>query len=268
MQASSTYLVVGASSGIGRSVALALAREGKQVALVGRGEERLVRVAQEVVMFGGVPLVLVSDVCDPVSIQAAIAQIVLRRQRIEMAVLSAGVGLETDAEEFTADTLETMLAVNVLGVARWLEALQPVLKAQPGGATVGVVSSLSADRSFPGAGAGYSASKAAVSQLCDGLRAPWAEQGIRLATVAPGFVRTPMTASQSWLPFLIEPEDAAGVILDGLRAGKSVVRFPRRASWAMSAIRLLPPHLLDRLYRLPVGDIKDSGAGTGVTNDS
>jgi len=258
MQASSTYLVVGASSGIGRSLALALAREGKHVALVGRSEERLARVAQEVVMFGGVPLVLVSDVRDPVSIQAAIAQIVLRRQRIEMAVLSAGVGLGTDAEEFTADTLETMLAVNVLGVAHWLEALQPILKAQPGGATVGVVSSLSADRSFPGAGAGYSASKAAVSQLCDGLRAPWAEQGIRLVTVAPGFIRTPMTEGMGRLPLLMEPEDAARVILGGLRAGQPIIRFPRLASLTMAAMRLLPPRLLDLLYRAPVGD-----AGTG-----
>ena len=255
--ASSTYLVVGASSGIGRSLVLALAREGKPVALVGRSEERLARVAREVLMFGGTPLVLVSDVRDPVSIQAAVAQVVLRGQRIETAILSQGVGLGVDAEEFNADALETMLAVNVLGVARWLEALQPVLKAQPGGATVGVVSSLSADRSFPGAGAGYSASKAAVSQLCDGLRAPWAAQGIRLVTVAPGFVRTPMTASQSWLPFLMEPEDAAQVILDGLRAGQSIVRFPRSASLAMAAVRLLPPRLLDRLYRVPVG-----GTGT------
>ena len=258
MQSSSTYLVVGASSGIGRSLALALAREGKHVALVGRSEERLARVAQEVVMFGGTPLVLVSDVRDPVSIQAAIAQIVLRRQRIEMAVLSAGVGLGTDAEEFTADTLETMLAVNVLGVAHWLEALQPILKAQPGGATVGVVSSLSADRSFPGAGAGYSASKAAVSQLCDGLRAPWAAQGIRLVTVAPGFIRTPMTEGMGRLPLLMEPEDAARVILGGLRAGQPIIRFPRLASLTMAAMRLLPPRLLDLLYRAPVGD-----AGTG-----
>lgn len=261
--ASSTHLIVGASSGIGRSLALALAREGKHVALVGRSEERLARVAREVAMFGGTPLVLVSDVRDPVSIQAALAQIVLRGQRIEMAVLSQGVGLETDAEAFATEALETMLAINVLGAARWLEALQPVLKAQPGGATVGVVSSLSADRAFPGASAGYSASKAAVSQLCDGLRAPWAMQGIRLVTVAPGFVRTPMTQDIGYMPLLMEPEDAARVILDGLRAGQSVVRFPRLASLTMAAVRLLPPRLLDTLYRVPVGGGgEDGGAGT------
>ena len=79
-------------------------------------------------------------------------------------------------------------------------------------------------------------------------------------TVAPGFVRTPMTAAQSWLPFLMEPEDAARVILDGLRAGQTVVRFPRLASLTMAAVRLLPPRLLDLLYRVPIGK---SGAGTG-----
>ena len=253
MQSSSTHLIVGASSGIGRALALALAREGKHVALVGRHEERLRRVAREVEMFGGTPLAALSDVRDPVSIQAALAQIVLRGQRIEMAILSPGIGAGTDAEEFTTDALREMLAVNVLGVAHWLAALQPLLKVQPDGATVGVVSSLAADRAFPGASAGYSASKAAVSQLCDGLRAPWAAQGIRLVTVAPGFVRTPMTATQSWLPFLMEPEDAARTILAGMRAGRSVVRFPRAAACLMAAVRLLPPPLLDSLYRFPLG---------------
>lgn len=251
MNPASTHLVVGASSGIGRSVALALARERKHVTLVGRDERRLARAAREVVMFGGEPLVCVSDVRDPVSIQAALAQITLRARRIELAVLSAGVGLGTDADEFTVDALEAMLQTNVLGVARWLEALQPLLKAQRGLSSVAVVSSLSADRAFPGASAGYSASKAAVSQLCDGLRAPWARQGIQLVTVAPGFVRTPMTDGQAWLPALMEPDDAAGALLAGVRAGRAVVRFPRAASLAMGAVRLLPPSLLDRLGRPP-----------------
>ncbi len=247
----STHLVVGASSGIGRSVALALARERKHVTIVGRSEERLARVAREVVMFGGEPLVCVSDVREPVSIQAVLAQVTLRSRRVEMAVLAAGVGLGTDADEFTADALETMLDINVLGVANWLEALLPLLKAQPGQSSVAVISSLSADRAFPGASAGYSASKAAVSQLCDGLRGPWARHGIQLVTVAPGFVRTPMTNGQAWLPALMEPDDAAGAILAGVRAGKSVVRFPRSASLVMGLIRLLPPALLDKLDRVP-----------------
>ena len=253
----STHLVVGASSGIGRSLALALARERRHVTLVGRHEARLKRVAEEVVMFGGEPLVALSDVREAVSIQAALAQIVLRNLRIEMALLSSGVGIGTSAEEFTSETLQTLLEVNVLGAAHWLEALQPILKAQPGGAAVAVLSSLAADRAYPGASAGYSASKAALSHLCDGLRAPWAAQGISLVTVEPGFIRTPMTAEQSWTPFLMEPEDAARVILDGIRAGQRVLRFPRAAAVTTRAIRRLPPSLLDRLYDMkPPGGVR------------
>lgn len=245
----STDLIVGASSGIGRSLALALARERRHVALVGRNEERLSRVASEVRMFGGEPLALLSDVRDPISIQAALAQIILRKQRIETVFLSSGVGLVTDLENFTSDSLEEMLQTNVLGVARWLEALQPLLKAQPGGATIAVLSSLAADRALPGQGAGYSASKAAVSQLCDGLRAPFAAQGIRLVIVAPGFIRTPMTTAIERMPLLMESEDAAAAILGGVRRGLPIVRFPRLAALAMASIRLLPPRLLDKLYQ-------------------
>jgi short-subunit dehydrogenase len=253
----STHIIIGASSGIGRSLALALARERRHVTLVGRHEARLKRVAEEVVMFGGEPLVTLSDVRDPVSIQAVLAQVFLRNLRIELAALSSGVGLGTDAEEFTSETLQTLLEVNVLGAAHWLEALQPVLKAQPGGAAVAVLSSLAADRAYPGASAGYSASKAALSHLCDGLRAPWEAQGISLVTVEPGFIRTPMTTEQSWLPFLMEPEEAAQVILDGLRAGKRVIRFPRAASLLTRTIRRLPPSLLDRLYDMtPPGGVR------------
>lgn len=248
-QLHSTDLIVGASSGIGRSLALALARERRQVALVGRSEERLTRVAAEVRMFGGEPLSLLSDVRDPVSIQAALAQIILRNQRIETVYLSSGIGLETDTESFTVDTLEEMLQTNVLGVARWIEALQPLLRAQPGGATVAVISSLAADRAIPGGGAGYSATKAAVSNLCDGLRAPFALQGIQLITVAPGFIRTPMTNGLPDMPLLMEPEDAAAAILAGVRRGQPVVRFPRLASLAMTGLSLLPPRFLDKLYR-------------------
>ena len=208
-------------------------------------------------MFGGEALVAVSDVRDAVSIQAALAQVEERRLRIDLAVLSSGVGLITPAEEFTVDTLDIMLQTNVLGAAHWLEALQPILKAQPGGATVAVLSSLAADRAYPGASGGYSASKAALSHLCDGLRAPWATQGIALVTVEPGFIRTPMTTNQSWLPFLMEPEDAARAILDGIRAGTRVVRFPRAAALLTSAIRRLPPSLLDRLYEMkPPGGVR------------
>ena len=242
-------LVVGASSGVGRALALALARERRRIGLIGRSEERLRRVAREVEMFGGEPFVAVSDVRDPVSIQGALAQVTRHGWLIETALLSSGIAAATDARSFSASALEDTIQTNLLGVANWLEALQPLLRAQPTGGTVAVLSSLSARRAVPGGSANYSASKAAVSQLCDGMRAPWARQGIRLVTVEFGFVRTPMTAGMAQLPLVMEPEDAAQAILEGLRRGQPVIRFPRLAALTMGALRLLPPSLLDRLYR-------------------
>lgn len=219
------------------------------MALVGRSEERLRRVAQEVEMFGGEAFVAVSDVQEPVSIHAALAQIVLRGWRLDPVFLSSGVAESLDLQRFQADTLKEVFDINVVGVAHWLEALQPILRAQPGGGTIAVLSSLSADRAFPGGGAAYSASKVAVSQLMDGLRAPWARQGIRLVTISPGFVRTPMIAGMNQTPLAMEPEDAVAVILQGMRDGRSVIRFPRLAALTMGLLRRLPPSLLDRLYR-------------------
>ena len=200
-------------------------------------------------MFGGEPFVAVSDVREPVSIQAALAEITLRGWHIEMAFLSSGIAAATDAREFSAAALDETIQTNLIGVANWLEALQPLLRAQPDGGTVAVLSSLSARRAVPGGSANYSASKAAVSQLCDGLRAPWARQGIRLVTVEFGFVRTPMTDGMGQLPL----RDGAGGCGPGHpgRTAAGTARHPLSpvAALTMDALRLLPPCLLDKLYR-------------------
>lgn len=242
-------LIIGASSGIGRSLALALARERRRVGLIGLHGKRMDRVAEEVAMFGGEPFVAFSDVRDPASIRAALVEIEERGWAIDTVFVSAGICESVSVEHFHTGALRDMIEINTMGVAHWLEALQPVLKAQPGGGTVAVLSSLSADRSMPGGGAGYSASKAAVSQLLDGLRAPWAKQGIRLVTVAPGFVKTPLIAGTPRVPLAVEPEDAARLILDGVRSGRRIIRFPRLAALAMGVLRHLPTAVLDRLDR-------------------
>ncbi|BDI33266.1 oxidoreductase [Capsulimonas corticalis] len=240
-------IVVGASSGIGRSLALALARDRQRVALIGRHQESLDRVAGEVRAFGGEALVAVSDVREPETIEHALEAIAAQWPQPQTVYLSSGIALPVDLEYFHAGPLEQIVQTNLLGVAHWLEALHPRLRGT--GSTVVVISSLSADRAFPGGGAAYSASKAAVSQLCDGLRAPWSRQGVRLVTVSPGFIRTPMTDGMASLPLVMEPEDAAKVILRGVANGKTIIRFPTAAAVTMGLVRLLPAVILDKFYR-------------------
>lgn len=293
-QSTQAVIIVGASSGIGRSLACALGREGARVAVVGRRVDALERVAYEVGAFGGSAIAIVSDTRDQQSIAAAVERITEEFGRIDTAILSQGIAPPmVDMDAFHAQPVREALETNVMGVAYWLEALHPVLVAQASKATppqpspwkgegvseskrphpdpllgkvrepesrteqaprdtvpvVAVVSSLSQYRAIAGPGAAYSSSKAAISQLCDGLRAVWRRQGIRLVTVEPGFIRTPMTAALSHTPLLMEPEDAARVILDGIRRGDPVIRFPRLAAFTMATIGMLPPRWLDRLYR-------------------
>ncbi len=241
-------LITGASSGIGRGLANALGRERGRVALIGRSEQRLAQGTREVLQFGGDALYVVSDVRDPVSVQRALAQVLEHWGRVDTAFLSSGIAQSVDVDTFKAAALEDIIQTNLMGVAHWLEALHPVMK-QQGGGTIAAISSLSADRALPGGGAGYSASKAALSHLCDGLRAPFAAQGIRLVTVEPGFVRTPMLDGLTWTPASVSPEQSAAFILNGLKRGQRVIRYPRAASVSMGLLRLLPPAVLDLLYR-------------------
>ncbi len=243
------YLITGASSGIGRGVANALGRARQRVALVGRNGERLARVAREVTQFGGEAMTVESDVRDPQSVHHAMETMLARWGRVDTAILSSGIAESVDLEAFLSGDVEAIFATNVFGVTRWLEALHPVMRAQADGGTIAVVSSLSADRAIPGGGAGYSASKAAVSQLCDGLRAPLKAQNIRLVTIAPGFVRTPMLDGMPWTPASVSAEESAAFILDGLRRKKSVIRYPALAALTMGIIRTLPAAALDLLYR-------------------
>lgn len=200
-------------------------------------------------MFGGEAFVEHSDVRDHAAVQAALAQIIRRGWEIPEVFITAGICESIDVQNFEAGKVDEMMRVNFAGTANWLEALQPILRAQEGGGSIAVLSSLSADRAIPGGGAGYSASKAAVSQLLDGLRAPWARQGIKLVTVAPGFVNTAMIAGVEHTPLAIEPDHAARIIIRGMRRGDRVIRFHWLAALGMGAVRYLPASMLDWLDR-------------------
>lgn len=228
---------------------MALARERHRVGLIGLNDGKLHRVAEEVIMFGGEPFIEHSDVRDHASVQDALLKITERGWEIPETYISAGICESLDMQNFQAEKLDEIMRVNFAGTANWLEALQPVLRAQEGGGAIAVLSSLSADRAIPGGGAGYSASKAAVSQLLDGLRAPWARQGIRLVTVTPGFVNTAMIEGVAHTPLAIEPDRAAHIIIKGVRRGARIIRFHWLAALGMGAVRFLPARLLDLLDR-------------------
>ena len=162
-----------------------------------------------------------------------------------MAILSAGIGGETDPMRFPASTLKTIVETNLFGVAYCLEELIPLMKRQ-GEGSIGVLSSLAADRGLP-TSAAYCASKAAVSSLCEGLRGTLRKYGIRLVTIEPGYVRTPMTVRFKRMPLVMEADEAARLIANRMERGHRVIRFPFLASLFMKVMRMIPNGIFDAM---------------------
>lgn len=247
-------LITGASSGMGRALALELAARGYRLALAARRTSALEQLAHEIHSLGGESRVLACDVSDQSQVKAAVAETRQRFGRVDLAILSAGIGQPTDAVNFKAAPFAEIIGINLLGVAYCLEALIPVMKQQPHGGTIAAISSLAGDRGIPGS-AGYSASKAALNALFDGMRAHLATAQIRLVTIAPGYVRTPMTQQNGKMPFLMEADAAARLILRRIERGDRVIRFPLPTSIAMGLLRVVPARLLDTMLgrRLTTG---------------
>ena len=245
MKAKQVVFITGASTGIGRALALVLAARGCDLALTARRQALLDELAGEVQRLGGRALALACDVTEAAQVHAVVTATQQHFGRIDCAILSAGISAPTNAEAFSAADFDRLLQTNLLGVAYGLEALIPLMRAQ-GGGQIAVLSSLAGDRGMPGS-AGYCATKAALNALVDGLRGPLRPLGIQLVTIAPGYVLTPMTEKFGRLPFVLTAEEAAHLIVQRLERGHRIIRFPWQASWAMRVLRSLPVRWFDAL---------------------
>lgn len=243
---SQVAIVTGASSGIGAELARQLAVNGVRVGLTARREDALQALAAEIRARGGFAAVAPADARDPEATRSAVIRLAEELGTVDLLIANAGRGAETPAAEFSASVLEEIIRVNLLGAAYAIEAVLPEMLKKGRGHLVGI-SSLASYRGLPRLG-GYSASKAAMNQLLEGLRVELRGRGIAVTTVYPGYVRTPMTeGSKRPQPFLLEAEPAARIILKGIAARRTEVRFPRRAAIPMGLIRVLPNFVFDPL---------------------
>ena len=180
-------LVTGASSGIGRAVALAAAREGARVALVARSAEALEAVAAEARALGGEALVLTADLTDAEARERVVAHTEDAWSRVDVLVNAAGVIATGTVETTALEDFERMFALNTTAVFHLMQLATPALKATKG--SIVNVSSVTGIRSFPGVLA-YCASKSAVDQLTRCSALELAGDGVRVNAVCPGVVVT------------------------------------------------------------------------------
>jgi len=251
-------IVTGASSGIGKALALRLGAEGYRVGLIARRGGELEAAAAAIAAAGGAAVPAVADVADRAALRAAVALVEGRLGPADVMVANAGFGASTRLDPLNTADVEQTIRVNVLGVIYSVEAVLPGMLARRRGHLL-AISSLAAFKGLPGESA-YCASKAAVNAYMEGLRIALRAKGVVVTTVCPGFVQTPMATMNSAMPFMMSADAAAGRIarLVARRRG-GVVRFPMPMALLMSLIARLPDAVVARLLRAEPGPGHEAG---------
>jgi len=240
--------ITGASSGIGRALALRLARAGATVAASARRADALEDLAKEAAAEGGRVAAYPVDVADHAAMARTCAAIEAALGPLDLAVFNAGTHAPVDLERFDPAPFRRLMEVNYLGVVHGLAAVLPRFIARRGG-RIAVVSSVAGYRGLPQAAA-YGPTKAALINLCEALKPDLDRLGIGISLINPGFIATPMTDANDFpMPFLMPVEAAAERIVAGLERGAFEITFPRRFTYLVKLARILPYALYFPLIR-------------------
>lgn len=238
-------LLTGASSGLGAALAPLLAADGDKVALAARRADKLDAVVKQIRDAGGEAMAVPLDVSDREAVHAAVKRVEETWGPVETLVANAGVGKPVSAEAWDSSVVEWSFAINVFGVSHCIEAVLPGMLRTGKGHIVGV-GSLAGYRGLPGSGP-YCASKAAVRVMLESLRVELRPKGIPVTHIAPGFVETPLTATNEFdMPFLLPLEAGAQHLYKAIRSKKAQYAFPWQLASVMGIGRAMPNGLWDR----------------------
>lgn len=231
--------VTGASSGIGRALALDLAGEGFTVHATARGEDALAELERQSAQLKGKIIAAPGDVTDAEAMEAIAVRIDAEGNGLALAVFNAGVYLPVYGEALKVADFDRSFSVNLSGVVNGLVPAIARMKAR-GRGQIAIVSSVTGYGGMP-TSAAYGATKAALINMAESLKFDLDKIGVRIQVINPGFVDTPATADNAFsMPALMQPEDAARRIARGLKSGAFEITFPRRFTYVLKALQLLP----------------------------
>ncbi|HEU4459506.1 MAG TPA: SDR family oxidoreductase [Methylibium sp.] len=239
--------ITGASSGIGQALAARFAQAGWRLALVARRGDETEAWCRAQGWAGDRWAVYAADVRDVAGITAAGRACIDRQGLPEVVIGNAGISVGVDTAEFDdLDVIRATFETNNLGLAASFQPFVAPMRARRSGTLVGVAS-VAAIRGLPGHGA-YCASKAGVVAYCESLRGECRPFGIKVVTLVPGYVATPLTAGNSYgMPFLMSPRAFADRAFAAIGAGASYRVIPWPMAIVAKLLRLLPNALLDRV---------------------
>lgn len=229
--------IIGASHGIGEKLAHELANAGATVIASGRSKPKLKKLCEE--LGGSDHLCLPVDVQDERQVRDALRTLTNHYGVLDCIIYMAGVYNPSHAWNFDLRDARDTVNINLTGIFTVLAAVVPEFIRQRQGHIV-LAGSVAGYRGLPGALA-YGASKAAIINLAETLHNDLADRNIRVQLISPGFVETRLTDKNSFaMPCKITPEDAAIEIRKGLESNSFEIHFPKRFTYAMKLLRILP----------------------------
>ena len=231
--------VTGASSGIGKALALDLAGEGFTVYVTARSEEALRELAEQSDGLEGRIVAAAGDVTDTQAMAGIAERIDADGNGLALSVFNAGVYLPVHGETLKVADFNKSFAVNLSGVVNGLVPAIERMKAR-GRGQIAIVSSVTGYGGMP-TSAAYGATKAALINMAESLKFDLDKFGVRIQVINPGFVDTPATADNAFeMPALLQPEEAARRIAKGLKSASFEITFPRRFTYVLKALQFLP----------------------------
>jgi short-subunit dehydrogenase len=246
-------LITGASSGIGKALAIIYAKNSNNLFLCARNQEKLAevkKICNKSPDFKGKIYSYIIDVKDKNALQACIAKIE-KSYNLDLVIANAGISAGTSLGIESEEQINEIFATNLNGVLNTINPAIKYMKDRKKG-QIAIISSLAGFRGLPSSPA-YSASKAAVRVYGEALRGNLAKFGIKVSIVCPGYVKTPMTAvNKFYMPFIIESDKCAKIIKAGLKANKSRIAFPFLLYFVVWLMTLLSPKITDPIFaKLP-----------------
>jgi short-subunit dehydrogenase len=238
-------IVTGASSGIGAALARHYAASGATLGLMARRKHELERLAAG---FSAACEIYPLDVRDVPALAAAARHFIAKHGCPDIVIANAGVSLGTltdHAEDIVA--FQEVLDINVMGMVK---AFQPFVGGmrERGSGTLAGIASVAGYRGLPGAAA-YSASKAAAIAYLESLRVELHASGVKVVTICPGYIATPMTGNNPYpMPFLMSADTAAEKIASIVARGKAFTVIPWQMALVARVLHVLPDWLYDRLF--------------------
>jgi short-subunit dehydrogenase len=248
--------ITGASSGIGQAMALRYHHAGWRLALAARRVSDMQDWCQQQGMLAETCQCYQADVSQTDSIIAAAKACIADLGVPDVVIANAGIsiGMDTRIRE-DLDVLSQVLSTNVVGMAAtfhpFIEAMKSQAKAKgltSAGTLVGIAS-VAGIRGLPGHAA-YCASKSAAISYCESLRGELKPEGFKLVTLAPGYIKTPLTSKNRFpMPFLMSADDFADQAFKAIEQGTSFKVIPTPMAWAARLLRILPDALFDRAFK-------------------